>query len=259
MKSQWIAFCMLILCSQMDAKTLFLAHFDKDVKPEIAGNPDASAKGEVKISLEGKWGGALDASYSGERDWSLYYNALDNYQPLKGTVEMWVKPKWAPSEERYAPLVNIHGPSTFQRSGFLLFKYTTQASLTIAIYNEQNGPAKGPDYVGGRPVTWEPNTWHHVAMTWDAEAKIVQIFVDGVLDARLEGERVVLGKEVTDRIYVGCMHGGKETAGALIDEFRISDQVLWEGTKVGESVFDPPSKPYSKTDENKGVSPGGKP
>jgi hypothetical protein len=248
MKSQWITFCLfnLVLCSQLNAKTLFLAHFDEGVKPEVAANPDASVKGEIKISPEGKWGGALDASYSGEWPWSLYYEALDHYQPLKGTVEMWVKPKWAPGEERYAPLVNIHGPSTFQKSGLLLFKYTTQASLTVAIYNENNGPAKGPDYVGGPPLTWEPNTWHHVAMTWDGEAKVVQVFVDGVLSARLAGEKVALGKEVTDRIYVGCMLGGKETAGALIDEFRISDTVLWEGTEVGKQVFNPPSQPYTK-------------
>ncbi|MDP2815569.1 MAG: hypothetical protein Q8O19_02690 [Rectinemataceae bacterium] len=42
-----------IICSQLNAKTLFLAHFDEGVKPEVAANPDASVKGEAKIHPEG--------------------------------------------------------------------------------------------------------------------------------------------------------------------------------------------------------------
>ncbi|NCO32465.1 MAG: hypothetical protein AUJ92_11300 [Armatimonadetes bacterium CG2_30_59_28] len=226
--------------------TLFLAHFDKRLEPEVAANPEPITRGEVKIHPEGKWGGALDASYTGEWPWSLYYEALDHYQPRKGTVEMWVKPKWAPGEERYVPLINIHGPSTFHRSGFLFFRYTTHDHLSLVVYNEQGGPDKGPGVtaVGGRPLTWEPHTWHHVAMTWDAEIRVVQIFVDGVLNARLAGEKVLLGQEVTDRIYVGCMHASPSTAGALIDELRISDEVLWTGTQVGQPVFHVPQQPY---------------
>jgi len=81
-------------------------------------------------------------------------------------------------------------------------------------------------------------------MTWDAEIRVVQIFVDGVLNARLAGEKVLLGQEVTDRIYVGCMHASPSTAGALIDELRISDEVLWTGTQVGQPVFHVPQQPY---------------
>ena len=58
-----------------------------------------------------------------------------------------------------------------------------------------------------------------------------------------------LDTDTADGIYVGCMRKKPLlSARALIDELRISDQVLWQGSKVGEKVFEVPDAPYSKTE-----------
>jgi len=58
-----------------------------------------------------------------------------------------------------------------------------------------------------------------------------------------------MGTTNPDRICVGVADRRPEKAkkrdiGALIDELRISDDVLWRADKVGQKVFTPPTEPY---------------
>ena len=84
-------------------------------------------------------------------------------------------------------------------------------------------------------------------MTWDADAKEKQVFLDGVFAGREKLDDI----PTPDVIYVGCImrnpvKNRKFIAGALIDELRITDDVLWRGHKRGERVFPLPKRPYEK-------------
>ena len=63
------------------------------------------------------------------------------------------------------------------------------------------------------------------------------MFFDGVLVARQQD--IEIGTLNPDRIYVGVIQSSvrkakKRPIGALIDELRISDDVLWRAEKVGQ-------------------------
>ena len=56
-----------------------------------------------------------------------------------------------------------------------------------------------------------------------------------------------MSADAASRIHVGCRWSSRrgKIAGALIDELRISNKVLYQGKKVGQKVFDPPKEPYT--------------
>ena len=74
-------------------RTMLIAHFDKGFNADAGANPEARITGEPRLHPEGKWGSALDADYTEGKEWTLSYDAIDNYLPAQGTAEMWVKPR----------------------------------------------------------------------------------------------------------------------------------------------------------------------
>src|SRR5690606_27383383 len=101
---------------------------------------------------------------------------LDNYDPQRGTFEMWFKPSWSPSDQINAPLVFIYGPSS-RKTGFLLQKYRNRPELMFYVYNETRQPDQGPPVSLPIPSDeLKANTWYHIAFTWDGEAGVIQVF-----------------------------------------------------------------------------------
>lgn len=222
-------------------RTLFLAHFDEEMDADAAAVKQATVQGKLLVHSEGKFGKALDLKYSPESTGTIRFEGLDNYDPQRGTFEMWFKPSWSPSDQINAPLVFIYGPSS-RKTGFLLQKYRNRPELMFYVYNETRQPDQGPPVSLPIPSDeLKANTWYHIAFTWDGEAGVIQVFLDGVLRARRES--VLLGETVADYITLGAL--GNERAAALIDEVRISDRVLWQAQRVGQKAFDVPTEPYA--------------
>jgi len=187
-------------------------------------------------------GGALDMGYRGPAQGTLYFDGADNISPHAGTIEMWVKPAWDPNQDTtYRTFVYTRHVHHLHQDGLLLHRYSGHPLQLKYMPYFQRGRTLKAD-IG----TWKPRTWHHLAVTWDANSNTRQLFLDGVLVAR--DTQAKIGAQVPDIIYVGCIDAKPEKAravGALIDELRIADGVLWHGAEIGAKVFDPPSQPYA--------------
>ncbi|MCK4824800.1 hypothetical protein KA005_54105, partial [bacterium] len=109
---------MTLLClffvQSVNAEVLFLHHFDRQLDADHSqfGESKATEKG-LGLSKEGlgypyKIGidKALDAGYSGKpaKDAMVLFPSA-NLDPRQGTIEMWVKSKWAPT-----PTASHHNP-----------------------------------------------------------------------------------------------------------------------------------------------------
>ena len=176
--------------------------------------------------------------YSEKSTGAVSFNASGNFDQDKGTLEMWVKLGWDPNEDTQTrTFVRIKSGHN-AHNGLLLFRYgPRRTGLAWMSY----GPAgtTSADISG-----WKRDTWHHLAVTWDKDADVKQIFLDGVFVSKDKMDDI----PAPDVIYVGCVTARASKArlaGALIDELRITDGVLWKGRKKGEKVFDPPGKPYA--------------
>ena len=69
-------------------RTLLLAHFDRSPNADVSANREAKINGKVRLSPDGKWGGALDVGYQQPVDGTLYFEGADNILPHAGTAEM---------------------------------------------------------------------------------------------------------------------------------------------------------------------------
>ncbi len=224
------------------ARTLLLAHFDGTVNADVSANPEARTEGEIILSKEGKWGGALDVAYANELTGTVYFDAVDNFYPLRGTLDMWIKIGWDPKKDTlYRTFLKFHHITETHSHGSLMFRYSGRPKfLCWLMYG--GVPSISPDI-----THWKPHSWHHLAFTWDADRKTRQMFFDGVLVARQRD--IEISTLNPDRIYVGVIQSNvvkarKRPIGALIDELRISDDVLWRGEKVGQKAFTPPTGPH---------------
>lgn len=216
-------------------KPLLLAHFDKSLNADYAGFPEARSAGAFKVNPNGKWGGALDAGFTNNGIGSLYFNGVSNYNPSVGTLDMWVKLNWKPGvDDAYRTFLRAFVPN-HREAGFLLFKYSARKNLSWL----RSGS------LSGSIANWKPDSWHHLAITWNRKNNTAQMFFDGVLVSR--NEKSEISPETATRLFIGCIHNKpikSRPAGALIDELRILNYVAWEGKKTGEKVFNPPTKPY---------------
>ena len=222
-------------------RTLLLAHFDGSADADVSANREAKINGKIRLSPDGKWDGALDIGYQEPVEGTLYFEGADNISPHAGTAEMWVKPGWTANEDKiYRTFLYTRHVHHLHKDGLLLFRYSGHPLQLNYLAYYDGGPT-----LAGNISHWQAHEWHHVAITWDAKAHTRQFFLDGVLVGL--NQKAKVGAEMPDFIYVGAIHSRPEKArpaGALIDELRLTDRVLWQGNKVGGKVFDPPAQPY---------------
>jgi hypothetical protein len=245
--AQWVFFSDIRIITKRKvkappARTLLLAHFDGTVNADVSANPEARTEGEIILSKEGKWGGALDVAYANELTGTVYFDAVDNFYPLRGTLDMWIKIGWDPKKDTlYRTFLKFHHITETHQHGSLMFRYSGRPK-TLCWLMYGGVPSISPDI-----THWKPHSWHHLAFTWDADRKTRQMFFDGVLVATQQD--IEIDTLNPDRIYVGVIQSNvvkarKRPIGALIDELRISDDVLWRADKVGQKAFTPPTEPH---------------
>lgn len=208
-------FLLLIICitlakgqeHSLDAHTLLLLHFN--------GN-ETGAGGESPITANnltyqpGIFGQGI---YFGTNN-LLEFASAGNIDEHLGTIEFWVKPSWNPNDN-----LN-HQFLKYGTSGGMIFG-KDGGNWWTNNFNYWGGDGINPhigvsSYVGD---SWTPNTWHHVAVTW--EATVLKFYIDGSLVAQTPLTFIL--PFISDNFFQLGGWGNGSYAESVVDELRISN------------------------------------
>ncbi|NSW57149.1 MAG: NPCBM/NEW2 domain-containing protein [Armatimonadetes bacterium] len=208
------AFCQV----RPDANTTFLCTFDRDLRADYAlGDWRGSAPPGVSLS-PGRFGSAARTSGQG-----ITYNAHQNLSLPEGSLEVWLRPLW----------INATPPTA------TVFAFTTDAGDYLNLNVIAGGRFGVAVRTGGQEdwvwrridvdaSNWDPETWRHVAATWNATS--LRLYVDGqpvgnpVDDVQpFEGEattfRVGGGEMLLDCLRLSnCVRGPEAIAAAALSQ-----------------------------------------
>ncbi|HUS80041.1 MAG TPA: LamG domain-containing protein, partial [Armatimonadota bacterium] len=180
----------------------------------------------------------------------------------EGTIEMWVQPHWSSADgERHQLLYGVsYGHAMHSRLQKRGGNYN-DLEFTISDADQQYHTINGP-------LSWEPESWHHVAVTWDFEHAQLQMFADGqlvaadgpadkpwawTLDPRDPGREPGRGVSLEDRrslpmqVTLGGDSSFRDPANVVMDEVRISDVVRYR------TGFDPPRAQLPADDDTRAL------
>ncbi len=155
----------------------------------------------------------------------LVYSARGNLDFQEGTIEMWLKPGFEPSQS--APEYRVILP-LFQLSD-------EEGNKNISIsYACVSGGKKACWYIGGdcggekvfrlsaSPEGWQKDQWHHLAFTW--KGNTARIYLDGKLAGEAKSNRPLQGEVKAGQIFIGDRWtADKIKTEVVIDELRISN------------------------------------
>ncbi len=204
---------------------LFHASFDGTLKATTArGNPEPVVAEEISYD-KGVFGKAVKLMKADKS--SLAYELKDNVDPVRGTISLWYKPLWRPGKARdYNAWRNLFG---FERkeprigSGAIWLWYwdtTLRGDLADEYdsYKTRNEP-------------FRPETWRHVAFTWNEQESHLYLDgkpAEGISDGysplkkalQVSGDLYVFNREDFKRFFVGSMYGSEQADG-LIDDLKV--------------------------------------
>jgi hypothetical protein len=191
-----------------DGDTLFYEDFDgvsPALKPTQGGSLTDANSGRFGRGL------AISADQGGFRA-PLQIGEL----PAKGTMEFWFKPASLPAkpQDTYRTMLGLATQSKKLGGGQLKFMDNGGGCLMLAFVNPKFHGADEQAYTerGTAWGWWQPNTWHHLAGSWDGQA--LRFYVDGVL----EGIVYPPGMEPPQGQTVDLL----SSYAGVIDEVRIS-------------------------------------
>ena len=191
-----------------DADTLFYEDFDGEspaLKPAQGGTLTDKDSGRFGrgLAISGDQGGFRAPLQIGEL-------------PDKGTVEFWFKPASLPSKQgdTYRTILAVATQSKKLGAGQLKFMDNCGGCLMLAFTHANFHGCQEQAYTerGTSWGWWQPNTWHHLAGSWDGQA--LRFYVDGVL----EGIVYPPGMEPPQGPTVELL----SSYSGVIDEIRIS-------------------------------------
>ncbi len=133
--------------------------------------------------------------------------------PAGLTVEMWVKP----TENRYGYL--LHWGTTGSTEGVALAQWDGGPNLLGRLWDTNGG---GHDFLAGGIFT--PNTWVHVAMTYDRVTGIGRLYKNGVL--ALEQNMGIFQPQTSKTLFFGQHRDGHTRFKGVIDEVSIYTKPL---------------------------------
>ena len=236
-------------------RVLYLNHFDDDLDADhsLYGEPVGTVRGlglsgaGTGFPFEGIEGGrALDAGYSagGDPDAGVMYPAA-NFDSLRGTIELWVKPGWDANRAQSGmdPVYHRFVSAPIGAKGFVSLYYGYYHGphwIPHLMFHFNDGTPlvkgePGPDYIVNARLTpderktgliWKKDRWYYIAATWTPAG--MQLFVDGKRVAERTWDEPMDVPPLSGPVTVGNHFTGGQPADALIDELRIADSVLFE-------------------------------
>jgi hypothetical protein len=219
---------------EVDAHTLFLAHFDERADRADYANGWDEFAGSGWNHVPGYYGKAIDLrglqfdrNFMKVRSSHLPYHYLfgwwerGNIDHRRGTFECWFKV--APGNQEQ----NSFGHSFFNFMPFRPFTGIFAGATTLNRYKiSWNGwtffdrtQAKGK-HLFEKPL--DPDEWHHYAMTWSIDGYLV-IYIDGrpVECHDMRGQKGM--------VFHSRLHRPIVMNGVALDEMRISNVVRYDG------------------------------
>lgn len=222
-----------------DSNTLFLCHYDQTLAANFANGPAAPQGGAGLTSNQGGYTGeALEVkpgmcvppggAYAPCTP--VVYDALNNFNSLQGTMEMWVKVLKFPKDREKWTNCGLAGLTQWKSGGAerqIQLKIVTNNNQQWLYCWEYKDSFKKLFQLYHPIDDWEENQWHHVAVTWDKANRA--LFVDG---AQVKAGATTVGDErfipTVEEISIGGTSKVEKPAfQVLIDEVRISDVVRY--------------------------------
>jgi len=153
-----------------DSDTLLLLQFDQTADADYAlGTPSVDLRATLTDRTGGRFAGGVDV---GADDRLVIVGNDGNVHPEEGTIELWIKPHWAGSDESKHGLLSC---SMGERE-YININCLGKGRLGIAI-----AAGQGDEWAWRREdgdiSDWKPDTWHHVAFAWGNGRLCV--FIDG--------------------------------------------------------------------------------
>ncbi|MCC7349006.1 MAG: LamG domain-containing protein [Phycisphaerales bacterium] len=223
------------------ATTLFLAHYDgypaapgANLSADFSvGSPTPVGNGGELVSTAKFGGGSLDQqSVSGV----VSYNTAGNFNKDAGTVEMWIKPtSW--NTDGYLSFFDVYAAGV----GDIRFAKTAGGTLQAYAADLAGGTSWS---ITANAASLLDDNWHHIAWSWDSNANMSFLYLDGVPLASTMGYSGLAGVDylgtLPTEFQVGTVQSGSAPFNGLIDDFRISSVDMYGGT-----TFTPPTQAFA--------------
>jgi len=228
-----------------DDKTLFLCHFNDKIDADYAKGTAGHLTGNAGITQGsgGKYGEGLicrksmvatasgiDAPYS-----QIDFPMAGNINLKEGTLEFWTKMdfprKLSKGQNNLYYFVDI--PSNLKdkagnnkRIAIVLVESKGDSPETVKVFHYFMRPNEAITSI----VAWQPNEWHHVAITWNETE--TSLFLDGkkigsmpLNGGLLDGEQAAC----RESFWIGGLWNDSNDKGpeGVVDEFRISSVVRY--------------------------------
>jgi len=215
------------------------AGFVEGAIPDAPLNRGFEFTGRRRLAFNGASEGTLTAGKYNPNPRSVHWGVK------AGTLEFWCKPSWN-ADDGLAHIL-FESVAYMHRRQCRVRKLDASGKNMLE-FSIGDSDAKLHTICGPAPL--KAGRWHHIAGTWDFAKAHVQLFVDGVRVAQVgpsdkpwpfsltaKGDKKLKGLGVTEddkrsvpmQAFIGGDRGNNEGrgAGAVIDEFRISDVVRY--------------------------------
>lgn len=195
----------------VDENTLLLLPFNYSYEDVVDEEPPLSRKG-VSIG-KGYYDRSLNIMENAVST-SFKYEASNNINAQKGTIELWVKPNWNGNDGKGHTILQ------YGRVGGMLVLKDGANNLRLILnrYSPDRYPEVG---VSKNIADWQANQWQHLAFTWGEG--ILQLFINGILVSQKKYTAPLYSIRQTS-FNIGSDNGNLNWAGA-IDHLRISNTI----------------------------------
>lgn len=240
MRQGLIATLLAVVLGSAAHAQLFVAAYDGNTpnggkNADIAaGSPAPLVAGTATIdNVNFKFdGGSLDTTTVTSGNNGLKYSTAGNFNPLAGTVQMWVRAPGYTGATRMELFSIFAGGFT---GDFSLFLDPALGGRLRAVVDAnganqwvQNGFQSGSYFGDGN--------WHHVAWEWDTVAGISTLYVDGVAENFNVIGSVAFAGTLGTNMEIGSRQGGFDNLVGNIDDLGIYGTALYNQV----SSFTPP-------------------
>ena len=206
---------------------------------EVFGPPNANHETDPggQIVGGGKFGNALSrVGFPGR----VEYATAGNYNVNKGTIEMWIKGPGVNDTH----FLGLWGTDTASGNGDIrMYIYNSQVNDGLRTFGAYQQNAGGTFWEIEEPIpadALDDTNWHHVAWAFDTNAGTTATWWDGQLLRNTPDQGLVNPRTTFNntRFHIGENQAGSAPWPGLIDEFRISDSIVYDMN----SNFTPPTR-----------------
>ncbi|OGV92116.1 MAG: hypothetical protein A3K19_03110 [Lentisphaerae bacterium RIFOXYB12_FULL_65_16] len=186
-------------------------------------------------------------------DKPLLYALPADFSAESGTVEMWIRPDYPNTDNRYHRFFDLRGTPEGKAN---LFIYKSgdggRNGLFMVVYDRAGNRVEAMARAG-IDYAWQPGEWHHIVGSWDGTCGFVSLFLDGREVATRRGTPFVVGA-VQPVAAIGANLSGAEACSGLIDEVRLYREPATLGTLVRTGAAAADQSPWKLIDGDTGHS-----